>query len=1530
MKNDEWNLVWAVFEEALALDDLAAKRALVAGRCGLNVRMEQEVLSLIEAHEKTSILDAPERVFVLPDVGAGEHVGPYRILDEIGRGGMGVVYRARDERLDRTVALKMLPRHLVEDLEAKARLTAEARAAARLEHANIATIYDIGEAPDGRVYFAMAFYSGETLEERIRRGPLEVEDALDILSQVAEGVDRAHGAGIVHRDIKPANILITSDGVAKILDFGIAKISDVGRTISGVKIGTVAYMSPEQARGRTVDHRSDLWSLGVLVYEMLTGRRPFEGDQDDAVLYAIVHEPAAPPSSLQRGLSPGIDHALEKALQKKPPDRYQSAQEIAEALAEAGRAPLPHSFPPDEPRLSSTPERVRATVLVSQVLGYVQLVDHVVPEELQALGASIRSRAAGVIDRCGGMLYEMDGESLVALFGIPNVHEDDFVRAVRAARELHAAVRELSEECRRRTGCTLGLATGIDTGSVVAQPQDASLRVTGEPMLIARQLSHRAEPEEILVSPECGRLVRPFFETKLAESARIKGSNRTLTPYRVLRETGSETRIEAAQSAGLTDYSGRDRELRLLVEAHEQALEGRGRMIAVLGEAGMGKSRLLFEFRDRVDRGTRILRGRCVPHGGKIPYLPFSGVLREHLNLSEDRIEENVVVERVRAVDESLEIFLPYYLHLLSVESERYRLVDHQNGEDMRMAMIEALSGVLTLSARQQPLVLLLEDWHWSDEASREVLTQLAELAPAYAMLVLVTFRPEYDGEWLPQNAAIHLTPLDLEPTTAMMRSVIGAREVPEELVRLIHQRTGGNPFFLEEVCSALLEEGVLGVESGRAVIRRSFDTLELPDTVQAVIRARLHRLGPEGRRILRVASVSGREFSRRLIESALPAVTNLTEQLEELGELGLIQKIAVLPEVAYRFKHVLTQEVVYDTLLHHQRKALHAEIGESLEMLMAERIDEHLDMFVHHFSRAEDWLKAARYGRQAARRAMRLGQFPEASIILKDAVDWLRKLPDDAGRRDDYIDALLELERVCETTGDRSRQQDILEELLARLQPGGDPALLAEVFRRRGDLDVLRRRLAEADRSLASALELATASGDDDVFRRILRSLGFLRWNEGRSEEAIALNKEVLRLHRASGDDRAVIGDLVNLCIIARDDGRFDEAMGYLEEAQDVLEHEENPSVDAYIYHSIGILHHLIGDTERALEFLNKAAAMAEAHRLPLQHSFDLMSMANIYLGQGEIDRSIEFYKQAIDLTRRSRYADGLAKTLRVFGQVLLSLERFDEALPYLDESVEWFRKLEDRPSEAEVLTRLADLHEEREQLDDAVQAWERVAELLEDLDPRYEIDTVEAFARLARKRGSEAESLSYYHDAIDLAHRAGDPSREARLRNAAGILSWRRGCHDDALAHYEKALPLLEGAGDDAGTGLMLNSMAACLLKLDRPAEAALLLERALAVHRRSGKRQLEAHALALLGDAFRAVDEPERALQAYSASLQLRWDLEDRAGEGWMLLRMAETHRARGETERARDYAGQSRLIAEELGDEKMTHSSAEIQH
>ncbi len=1554
---ERWAALEALLHETLAREP-AERPAFLAASCA-DGGMRADVEALVAAHEAPGKLDAladavmrpllapppvqpPSRRAVSPsDAPALPELDRYRVIDRLGGGGMGIVYRARDERLDRDVALKFLSPHLSSDAAAKKRFMVEARAAASLEHPNICTVHEIGETGDGQLYIVMGCYDGETVATRVARGPLAVRDALEIASDVARGLAKAHARGIVHRDIKPANIMITADGVVKILDFGIAKLSDINVTQTVGVIGTLAYMSPEQAFGDAVDARADVWALGVVLHEMLIGGRPFGGPGEQAMLYSILTQELEPLAATRSDVPDAVDTLLRRALAKNPTDRFADAQEMLVALQGVTRASVAaeHSANPVVSRsptpidngtlatptdsvLSRAGERRHATVVVTGISGYDQLVEHLASREVDALTAAVRDAAAEIAIRHGGIVNHFAAEEAILLFGVTAAHEDDYLRAVRAALELHERVRTIADD----TGAKLRLRTGVHTGALVAQRQragDRRFRLTGAPLEVATRLAALAGADAILVSPECHRLIAPFVDAEAGPSMAILPNAPPVTPYRIVGESSVQTRLEVAERSGLTPYAGRLRELAMLEEQLGTAVRGEGGLAVVIGDPGSGKSRLLHELRHCVEQtDARLVLGRCDAYGRTTPYMPFVQALRDLLGVHDDgRDTEDQIIARVRAITPDLEDSLPLYLALVAIDSAAHPLPKHLHGEHLQAAMLEALTAVFTLHARGRPTVLLLEDWHWADEASRAALEQLAEVAPAHALLIVVTCRPDPSLEWSSgdDRAIVHLGPLGTDAAHEIMCAVLGAEQLAPALAQHLYERTAGNPFFLEETCQALQETGAITVRDGSATADEDATLLHLPETVQAVIGTRLDRLPVPVRDTLRIASVIGREFARGVLEELTEGDASVGTNIDALRHAGLVLQISVTPEPVYRFKHVLTQEVAYDSLLEHQRRTLHAAAGRAIERRYANRLEEHRERLSHHYARAEEWAAAVQHGIAAADRSKALSQFADAIGMLDRTREWLDQLPADESQRALLGGVLLRQERLAETLGQRARQIALVEELIALLAPHGGSPALAEAYLRQGDVFTLLRRFDAADRALGTSLRLSRELGDRAGERNAVRSIGLLRSHEGRYEDATVAIQNALELDVELGETRAAAGDVASLGNILRRMGRPRDALEALEQGLEYLTREDDPIKWCAVMTVISTAYRDLGDDTRALQYLERVRSTALERRLPVIMSFCLPAIAHIQLHAGDVEQALATYRQGVDLSRRARHADGLAQVVRALGEVLFGLGRYDEALPLLHEAADVFAQLEDRDTETLLWQRIATAYERQGEPFAAELQWEAVRVRCEGAgDHGGESIAIEGLARCARERGARSTAIAHYERALARTVSVGALEREVTLRNTLGLMRWEDGEYVEALRQYEAALRLCRELEDRIHEGLILNSLGATLLKLRRYDEACTALEEAAAVNAHARQGRLEAHSHAVLGDAFLERARPADACRAYKRSLTLRSALADRLGEGWMLQRLSRALSADRRPDDALMAFSAASAIAVETGD------------
>ncbi len=1532
-----WKLVQNLFIRALDVPE-GDRSAFLDEAASDDEALLTEVRSLLRAHEEEGPLDGLKERVVAPLLGQvrsvvdleGQTVLQYEILEKLGGGGMGVVYKARDSRLGRTVALKFLSTHLLSNAEAKKRFLVEAQAAASLDHPNLCTIHEIGETEDGCLFIAMTYYEGETLQRRIGRGRISVEEALDITAQTSRGLARAAERGIIHRDIKPANLMLTADGTLKIVDFGLAKMVGTELTQAGSRMGTVSYMSPEQTRGDTVDQRTDIWSVGVVLYEMLSGKRPFRGGSDQAVIHSILSETPAPADELVPGLTPGVTALVERALRKDPARRYPDAASLLEDVERLIADPESLSSPGSAPSLPADGERRLITVLACGISGFETLLDTLEPEAVDREVAQLRARMQGVVEDYGGVLNEFSEDQMVALFGVPVAHEDDALRAVRAALEIHGA-----HTGDPTVGGGVELRSAVGSGHVAIRATETGerpYRVGGTVGRDVSRLASAASVGEILVSADLCRTVGPFVETEARAPVTLTPDGPPVIPLAVLGESDVDSRLEGSQPGSLTRFVGRTEELNTLMRALEDSNSGVGRVVSVVGDAGVGKSRLLHEFRTTLaDKNCRYVQGRCQASGSLTPFLPFIECVKAILELAPSHSEQahDQFVERIGSLASELEVYTPVLLHLLSIESDEYALPEYLVGEDLRAALAEALVSLCTLGSRDQPLVMLLEDWHWSDGGSRDVLDQLAEMVSEYPLLLVVTARPEMDAERTVTRRQIHLdlAPLDAHSAVEIMQASLGGARVPEELAERIGEKTGGNPFFIEELCHTLLETEAITLEDGEARLADSIDHLTIPDTIQAVLKTRLDRLDPEAREVLRSASVIGRQFGLELLGRIVPSRARLEGALNGLRAVGLIQRTSLVPEPTYRFKHSLTLDVTYDSLLERQRKERHALVGEAIEALHEGRLDEFSEQLANHFALAEDWDRAVRYGFAAAERAAGLWLIESAVESLDRIHEWVeRRGGEDTERRATLVRLLLEKERHLETLGHRDRQQAVIDELLT-LVPEQPTAERATVLVRQGELSTLLGRQDAAQEAFAAAIEVADACGAIDERAIALRGAGHRCWRLGLYEEALAPLTEVVEHDRAAAPPKVLLRDLVNLGRVRRELGDWDEAQAIGDEVRALAESSLSPADQELASDYMGHLLRAMGRPEEAIKAFAEGAAVASESQLPLRHSFHFLAMAAIHLELGQTEESLAAYEEAILLSRRASRADNLAHALSLQADALMTIGRADDAAPAYEEAVTILSRLATDSTLSGTMGKLAKAFEAASRADEASAAWREAKDVCLTLDDSSGL--LEAAEHEARLHAGDADTVRKLHEeALDVATRLGDGAAEARIRNSLAILAWRGGDLEGACSQYEATAKCLRSGDEPDGLGVVLNGWGAVLTKLGRHSDAQSVLLEALEANRAVEDVAREADTLSALGASFSASDDLTQAYDWYQRCLDKRRAAEDRAGEGWALHRLAELSVESEAPERAETFAAEALTIALEIHDTELEARCAPV--
>ncbi len=946
-----------------------------------------------------------------------ERVGQYRVGQRLGAGGMGAVYRAFDESLERPVAIKRLLPTLV-DLSRGLRFRREARMAARLNHPSIVHIYEIVEAPEGD-WIVMELVEGKTLDRLLREGRIDLASAVGHAREIAEGLAEAHAQGIVHRDLKAANVMVTPAGRVKILDFGLAKsfAGDLDQEIStpGTVVGTCHAMSPEQAQGLTVDHRSDLFSLGSLLYEMLTGMAPFHAATATETLARIcVFEPE-PLAQLEPAVPATLAALTHRLLRKSAAQRPQSSWEVAAALDrierdggldKAARPMVPpvtevHTrveHPSPEPvRSSGRPpltsiERRQITVLCCEVADSarpgIETSQAFDPETLYEVMLQVRPLVQMAAQRYDGSLGNAMGHRLLVYFGYPQAHEDDAWRAVRTALDLVGDVDERLGAAPGLGAVRPSLRVGIHTGTAVVSTGEHAAEpvVLGATLDIGLRLLAAAAPGAVVISGATRSLVHRGVLTQALESLpQAPGSGVAIVPYEVqdAGDSGEEVSVD------LTPLVGRDREVDLLLSRWAEARAGTGHAVLLTGEPGIGKSRLLRALRERVNEAAGAATVGWLQTYGT-PYTQHTPlhVVVQLLHRSMSGAAGGSPYQQLASLLESHHLVeaLPLLASLLDLPVGQGPPLPPMPAERQREETLDALVALVLEMAAREPVILLIEDLHWLDATSLAWLDRLIDQAQSAPLLLVMTLRPNtLDVPWAAraQVTQVTLGALTSADTERLIGLLIGDQTLRPQVYQHILARTDGVPLFVEELTRSVIESGASG------------QWRELPTTLRDSLTARLGRLGT-AKEVAQLASVIGRTFTMPLLAAvASHPVDVLERELRQLVQSGLVHRRGFGAQARYAFKHALIRDAAYDSLLRRERQHLHLRIADTLEAQKRDGAEDILgEVLGHHYMAGEQYGRAFECWLGAGQLAMTRSAHADAIGHLQNAVDALDASP--------------------------------------------------------------------------------------------------------------------------------------------------------------------------------------------------------------------------------------------------------------------------------------------------------------------------------------------------------------------------------------------------------------------------------------------------------------------------------------------------------------------------------------------------------
>jgi class 3 adenylate cyclase/tetratricopeptide (TPR) repeat protein len=955
-------------------------------------------------------------------------------------------------------------------------------------------------------------------------------------------------------------------------------------------------------------------------------------------------------------------------------------------------------------------ERKQVTVLFADLKGSMELLADRDPEEARKLLDPVLTLMMEAVHRYEGTVNQVMGDGIMALFGAPLGHEDHAVRACYAALDMQAAIRRWAEEARRSHGISVEIRVGLNSGEVVVRAIGSDLHMdytaVGQTTHLAARMEQLATGGRSCLTADTLRLAEGYIEVKPLGPVPVKGLE---TPIEIYELTGAgplRSRLHAAAARGLTRFVGRESELEQLRQALGRAAGGQGQVVAVVGEPGVGKSRLVWEVTHshRV-HGWLVLQAGSVSYGKATSYLPVVDLLKSYFAI-EDRDSPRAVREKMTGklltLDRALENNLPALLALLDVPSDdsQWAALDPAH---RRRGTLDAVKRLLLRESQAQPLLVVVEDLHWIDSETQALLDGLVESLPASRLLLLVNYRPEYQHPWGSRTyyTQLRLDPLPPESAEELLGALLGTDVGLDPLKRVLIARTEGNPFFLEESVTALVETGALSGERGAYRQARPLPTIQVPATVQAVLAARIDRLSPGDKTLLQTASVIGKDVPFALLQAiAGPADTELHAALGRLQAAELLYEAQIFPDLEYTFKHALTHDVAYGSLLQDRRRTLDGRIVESLERLYPDRLVEHVERLAHHAFRGESWDRAVTYLRQAGAKAFARSANRDAATYFEQALAALTHLPETPETLEQGIDVRLALrnslwplggheagfgclrdaERLAKVLGDQRRLGWIAAYLSEHARMTGNAAE-APAFAERAR--AIGERLGDLPLRVAANYYLGTAyfvSGDyrrtDEFFQKILQLL------EG----------DLVRERCGLAGFPAVMSRFFwTSALIER--GEFDQGMIQAQEGIRLAEALDHPYSLTHALLCSGRLHGGRGGLSQAIRLTERAFALSNEWNLTQLSPMVADVLGHLYALSGRMAEGVTLLEKGLKAMESMSMIQWRSPLIARLGETYLLASRTKDALKLMGRGLTLAREHGHRGSEAWALRLLGEI---------------------------------------------------------------------------------------------------------------------------------------------------------------------------------------------------------------------------------------------
>ena len=951
----------------------------------------------------------------------------YTIVDKVGEGGFGLVYKAKQTNTGQLVAIKVLKNtQEVDELRKthqKARFERETQLSAQMSHPHIVKLLDKGYTDIGEPFAVFEYIAGLTLKDYIiQHGGLNATETGELMGQVLDALASAHEQGIVHRDLKPQNLMVTKTGTKnhiKILDFGIGAFTQEYRTkdyksltLTKEMVGTPSYSAPEQLRGEPPTVKSDIYAWGLILIECLTGRTVMEGDSIAEIFQRQLQAAHVPiPSAI---VGHPLANLLRRVLEKNPQQRPGDATQLYEdyktinfntIVGKITQAPT-EQFADEDVTIDSDLDVVIGRSDKRQITVLCAKLSLVLPDDYQISNELLDTIQKDQLTTCTDIAVRFGAytagnlaDNLMFYFGYPVVSDNDARRAGRAALELVSQIQKRSALLQTLHGIALDVRVSLHSGTVLVK---AGASPEGMTPNIAFNLLYQATENSVLVSDTAKQLLDPFLEFEVASSKRFSNTTREMKLYSLVGERQTEAMSFLRPWSANRQMIGRDVEKQTFQNLWVSVEDIGGKSLLFNGQAGIGKSKLTYECKKQLrNEGIIVGECRCLPEYKNNALFPFFDMLRKHWGLQEGENQAYNIKRLEEVLQDAqcdVKIVLPILSSWLSIPlTKEYQDVEIPAPEQQKELLMEALEKLILNLGLGKQFLLIVEDLHWIDPTSQEFLERLLQKLDQQKYLLLMTTRPQFKPNWTFDHFTdIELQPLSKQAIKNIIQGVLDGKNVLDKTVSYIATRADGVPLFVEELTHMLLEQDYLVQENDVYRLDENINQDTVPVTLQDLLNARLERLGL-AKETAQLAAAIGRNFDYDLlVKSALRDEAAVQADLEKLMNADLVYRQRKVQGESYIFRHALIRDAAYDGMPDALQKDTHRRIATTLENEFPQMKEENPFEIARHFAGATNYQSASSYGILATQKQVSASANAEAVAIGEATMEWIRKIKED------------------------------------------------------------------------------------------------------------------------------------------------------------------------------------------------------------------------------------------------------------------------------------------------------------------------------------------------------------------------------------------------------------------------------------------------------------------------------------------------------------------------------------------------------